>query len=122
MYMESRAYCFTFHVRLAASPSITLCKQRIRLLSQVEPDMLAVENLGTGLALYGPEVGIGLATEYERQGANTFRIFKVLTRSQATRQLFGTRTEATIKFQTPSVFEVEGRRFSRRDQFGALFV
>ena len=81
-----------------------------------------MENLGAGLALYGPEVGIGLATEYERQGTSTFRLSQILTRSRATRELFGARTEATIRFDTPSAFEIDGRRFSRPDQFGALFV
>jgi hypothetical protein len=113
---------FHFPCSPACRPSITLLNQRIRLLSQIEPSILAIENLGAGLALYGPEVGVGLATEYQRQGTSTFRLYKILTRSQRTHELFGTRTEATIGFNTPRVFEINGRRFSRPDQFGALFV
>lgn len=113
---------FHFPCSPACGPSIALSQQRSRFLAQVEPGLRAIEELGSGLALYGPEVGIGLATEYEKQDANTFRVYKVLTRSQATHELFGARTEATIRFDTPSVFEIDGRRFLRPDQFGAVFV
>ncbi len=113
---------FHFPCSPACSPSIMLLEQRSRFLSQIEPSILATENLGRGLALYGPEVGIALATEYEAQGSSTFRLYKVLTRSETTQELFGARTEATIRFSSPSTFEIDGCAFSRRDQFGALFV
>jgi hypothetical protein len=113
---------FHFPCSPACESSITLSKERSRFLSQIEPGLLAIEDVGTGLALYGPEVGIGLATEYERQDAIAFRLHKILTRSQTTHELFGSRTGAIIRFTTPSVFEIDGRRFSRPDQFGALFV
>ena len=113
---------FHFPCSPACIHSIALSRQRSRFLSQIEPGIRTIENLGSGLALYGPEVGIGLATEFERQGAGTFRLFKVVTRSQTTRELFNGRTEATIRFNAPSAFEIDGRQFSRRDQFGALFV
>ena len=113
---------FHFPCSPGCRPSMMLSKQRSHFLSEIEPGVRAIENLGTGLALYGPEVGIGLATEYERRDTSTFRLHKIVSRSQTTHELFGMRAEAIIRFDSPSVFEIDGRRFSRRDQFGALFI
>lgn len=113
---------FHFPCSPACRPSLALLHQRSRFLAQIDPCILAIENVGAGIALYGPEVGIGLATEYERQDTATFKLYKIVTRSQTTHELFGTRTEATIRFNSPNVFEIDQRRFSRPDQFGALFV
>ena len=113
---------FHFPCSPACQASIELAKRRTLFLASIEPRIAATENLGRGIALYGPQVGIGLATEFEAEGEGTFRLLRVVTRSQATHELLATRTEATIRFDTPTSFEIDGRRFSRPDQFGALFV
>jgi len=113
---------FHFPCSPACQASIELAKRRALFLASIEPRIAATEDLGRGIALYGPEVGIGLATEFEAEGERTFRLLRVVTRSQATHELLATRTEATIRFDTPTSFEIDGRRFSRPDQFGALFI
>jgi hypothetical protein len=118
----SPSLLFHFACSPACEPSISLSRQRMLFLSEIEPGFRIIENLGSGLALYGPEVGIALATEFEQEPTSAFRLHKIVTRSEATQKLFGTRTEAVIRFDTPSAFEIDGRRFSRPDQFGALFA
>ena len=113
---------FHFPCSPACHVSIELAKQRALFLASIEPRIAETENLGRGIALYGPEVGIGLATEFEAVGESIFRLLRVTTRSQATHELLGARNEVTIRFDSPTSFEIDGRRFSRPDQFGAQFL
>ena len=113
---------FHFPCSPACHASIELAKRHRLFFSRIDPRVAATESLGRGIALYGQEVGIGLATEFEVKDESTFRLLRVITRSQMTHKLFAMRNDATIRFDSPNLFEIDGRQYSRSDQFGALFV
>ena len=113
---------FHFPCSPGCTASMALHRNRMRILTNIDPSIRGLEALGAGLALYGPDIGICLATEYDRRDASTFQLHKIVTRSATTRAFFHTRARPEIRFTTPHDFEIDGQHFSTPGQFGALFA
>ena len=113
---------FHFPCSPACAASLRLYWQRLRLLAAIDPGFAAVGELGAGLALYGPDVGICLATEYDQVDEASFRPHRIVSRSEVSRAFFRTRPRPLVGFETPYDFTVNSERFCDPCQFGALFV
>jgi hypothetical protein len=112
---------FHFPCQVDCSQSLALRNARVAWLRDTQPEMSAYGQLGGGLALYGPELGIGLATDYERLSDDTFAVRCIYTRSKTTADLFGAIPQVVLQLQGPHVVRLNQRLYSHSSQFLALF-
>jgi hypothetical protein len=79
---------FHFPCSLRCRHSIALAEERRQRVARLagKPGMLA--RIGRGIALYGPEVGIGLVTSYREVGPQEYRIDRIDTRDVRTCETF----------------------------------
>jgi hypothetical protein len=112
---------FHFPCQVDCSHSLALRNARLAWLRDMQPEMSAYGQLGGGLALYGPELGIGLATDYQRLSDDTFAVRCIYTRSKTTAELFAAMPQVVMQLQGPHVVRLNERRYSHSSQFLALF-
>jgi hypothetical protein len=112
---------FHFPCRVDCPQSLELKKARMAWLRDMEPEMSAYQQLGGGLALYGPELGIGLATYYERLSKDMFDVRCIYTCSKKTAELFGGSPKVLLQTQGPHLVRLNKRVYTHSSQFVALF-
>jgi hypothetical protein len=116
------SFLFHFPCTPACEASLDLLHRRQRFLAKLAPPAAAFCGLAAGIALYGPEVGIGLITRYEELEPGVFRALAVLTRSDRTRSLFSGAESPLVRLYNPHSFTIGRRRFDGPDQFAAVFA
>lgn len=112
---------FHFPCRIDCPQSLAIRNARLAWLRDMEPRMSAYQQLGSGLAFYGPELGIGLATEYERLSNDTFDIYCICTRSETTAELFGASPQVVLQTQGPQLVRLNDQLYTHSSQFLAAF-
>jgi hypothetical protein len=112
---------FHFPCRVDCPQSLALRSARLAWLRDLQQEMLAYQQLGGGLVLYGPELGIGLATEYERLSEDTFDVHCIYTRSKTTAELFAALSQVVLRMQGPHLVRLNERLYSHSSQFLAVF-
>ena len=114
---------FLFH--FACSPwcaaSSTLLRTRRRFLERLAPPAAAFAQLGRGIALYGPEIGICLVTEFDRIAPDQYRVRAVVTASPTTARVFAEGGDPVLRLLSPHSFTLGGRLFDDPRQFAARF-
>jgi hypothetical protein len=125
--LAAELYGFRLPFHFACSPrcpqTLAIARKRFDYLLQRAPSLSTFEELGAGLAFYGPETGAALATRYRQTGADTYEVDEVLTRSDAAAALFSGGREATpVRLHSAHEFEVAGRRFDDGRHFAAVFT
>jgi hypothetical protein len=121
-YLTGLQLLFHFPCSPRCAPSRELRAQRLRYLSRLAPMILTLEELGAGIALYGPKLGIALVTRAQRVDEETERLDEVLTRSEHSRDLL-TRLEQPVllRLRSPHTFELNGTLFEEKRGFVARF-
>lgn len=112
---------FHFPCRVDCPQSLALRNARLSWLRDAQPEMSIYQSLGSGLAIYGPQLGIGLATDYERVSEDAFEIRCIHTRSKATAELFATNSKIVLQTQGPQVIRLNKQLYSHSSQFVAMF-
>ncbi len=110
---------FHFPCSLQCRRSIALAEERRGRLARLsgKPGILA--QLGRGIALYGPEVGLGLVTRFRETAANEYRVERIDTRAVRTSEMFKDAT--TLKLIDGRSACLDGRPLSGAGQFVARF-
>lgn len=110
---------FHFPCSLRCRRSIALAEARMVRLARLtgKPGLLA--RVGRGIALYGPKIGIGIISKYDRRGPNEYAIGTLDTRDALTRSCFS--EAAIVRLVDGHTAYVDGRRISGRDQLVAEF-
>lgn len=119
-------YGVSMQFHFACSPrcpqSLEMAKRRLKYLAGYAPAALALEKLGSGIALYGPSLGAALATKFRRVGAGTYEVKEVVTSSdRAADLLAGNGGPARLRLRSAHDFEIKGRSYCDGLHFAALF-
>ncbi|MCI0626725.1 MAG: hypothetical protein L0387_34605 [Acidobacteria bacterium] len=114
---------FHFPCSPRCEPSLCMLCRRRRYLARLAPSSRALGELGTGIALYGPEVGIALVTAYRHIDCDTYLMEEVTARSVTSRDVFSRMPAGTlIRLRSPHTFEIGGMGFDSQHSFAALFT
>jgi hypothetical protein len=113
---------FHFPCSLGCRASLSIWEGRQRFLEGIAPEAAALRDLGAGVALYGPEVGIGLITSYRHIADGEIAIDEVVTGSAMTVALFDGLSRCTMRLSDPHRFDLGGHRFDSPNGFAARFV
>jgi hypothetical protein len=102
--------------------SRALAEARLLWLRRQAPSLDGFEGLATGLVLYGPQLGIALATSFEPLGGLAFRIEEVATRSPQSESFFGAiGSPAIVRCRSAHEFEIGGLRCRDGQSFAAWY-
>jgi hypothetical protein len=81
-------YGLNLHFHFACSPccvpSLHIARQHQQSLQPLAPSVAIIDQLGSGILLYGPKLGIGLITSYEVVAPDTYQLQEVITWSDKT--------------------------------------
>jgi hypothetical protein len=100
---------FHFPCSTSCAASAALVEERLRHLRQYAPSLEDFDRCGAGLLLYGPRLGIALATRYRPVGDDVFLLDEVVTRRAQSFDVFSTLPGAPIvRYLSPHRFEVGG--------------
>ena len=100
---------FHFPCSVDCAASRRLVEERLAHLQQHAPSLAEFAAQGAGLLLYGPQLGIALATRYHAVGDDAFRLEEVVTRSPRSIELISTLPAgALIRCRAPRDFDVGG--------------
>jgi hypothetical protein len=103
-------------------PSRALAQGRLAWLRRHAPSADDFERRGTGLALYGPQLGIALATAFEPVGGGAFRLEEIATRSPQSEAFFGgLASPAVVRCRSSHEFEIGGLRCRDGQSFVAWY-
>lgn len=121
-YLVGFSVLFHFPCSPHCGPSLELLRARQRFLARLSPPSTALGELSAGIALYGPEVGIGLITRHEELEPGLFRPNELVTRSERMRALFSGEPSPLVRLRDAHSFSVGRRQFDGLDQFAAVFA
>ena len=112
-----------FH--FACSPecqrSAALAETRRVFIGSLTRKPRQMKALGAGIAIYGPELGIGLITRYQQVDASEYEIQEVTTRQAITRMLFAGREWQRIRMYGAHRFRIGKKIYSGNLTFAAQF-
>ncbi len=112
-----------FH--FACSPhcqrSAALAKSRRIFLESLTGKPRLMTTLGAGIAVYGPELGIGLITGYRQIDASEYEILEVTTRQALTRMLFANCQRRRIRLYGAHRFRIGRHLYTGKFTFAAKF-
>jgi hypothetical protein len=99
-----------------------LLRQRMDYLRKYSPSFAEYERLGAGLTLYGPRVGIAMATRYHRLDDGSYVLEEIVTRSERSRQVLSSAGgPLRLRIHTAHDFELGDTRFEDSRGFVARF-
>ena len=112
-----------FH--FACSPhcqrSAALSESRRNFLGSLTGKPRLMTRLGAGIAVYGPELGIGLITGYRQIDESEYEILEVTTRQALTRKLFTSSERRRIQLYGAHRFRIGRHLYSGKLTFAAQF-
>lgn len=112
---------FHFPCSPRCEASRELLRQRLGHLRKYAPSCAEYERLGAGIALYGPRVGIALATRYHRVDEDTYELEEVVTRGERLHALLPTGTPPRLRIHSVHDFELGTTRVEDARGFIARF-
>ncbi|MFY9779621.1 MAG: hypothetical protein WAJ85_03800 [Candidatus Baltobacteraceae bacterium] len=98
--------------------SLALLDERERHLARFSDRLPQWSQIGRGIALYGPSVGIALVTEAECLERATYRVVTALAAGESPSPV---RAGVTLRIAGPHEFEVDGRPCGGPEAFVAFF-
>lgn len=112
-----------FH--FACSPqcqrSAALAEKRRVFLGSLTRKPRLMKTLGSGIAVYGPKLGIGLITAFRQVDVSEYEILEVTTRHALTRMLFAGRGCQRIRLYGAHRFRIGKHLYSGKLTFAAQF-
>lgn len=121
-YLYGLHLLFHFPCSPRCEASRELLRQRMGHLRKYAPSFAQYEEMGTGLVLYGPQVGIALATRSHRVDENTWVLEEIVTHSERSRQaLSSAGSPLRIRIHSVHDFELGPTRIEDRRGFVAWF-
>jgi hypothetical protein len=102
---------------------LKIVRERLSYLAQYAPSVSRIEQLGAGIAVYGPSTGAALITRYTQTAPDTYAVEEVSTWSDKARALFmgGDGGGARLRFNSAHDFRLGGVAFNDERHFAAFF-
>jgi hypothetical protein len=114
------SFLFHFPCSPDCSESRTLRDQRESLFAQTTPCVSMISSLGTGVALYSPQLGVSLLKISHPVTGVGLHADEILTNSTITQRLFSLRARRLI-FTSHNTFSIDEAEYSGPNQFVANF-
>lgn len=113
---------FHFPCSMRCESSLRLARRRVDLLASLTSSARDLEFLGSGLSLYGPQIGAVLAFEFDRISSDTVVAHSIVFREVPGSPFSGIATDPEIHLCSAHSFTIDGRRFEDRAHFAAFFA
>lgn len=119
-------YGFSLHFHFACSPScvpsLQIARKRLKFLCSLALSASALEHLGAGISIYGPQIGALLATRYSKLDENDYVIDELITGSAAGISLLENLPQpAKLQLRSAHNFQIGGHSFQDDLHFAAVF-
>lgn len=122
-YLYGLNLLFHFPCTPECAPSLKIHQQRRQYLRGLSQSADAYDTLATGIAFYGPEVGIALVTRYWQVDESTYLAQELVTRSKKSVEKFSGNGSGThVRLSSQHVFQIGDEVFDSRHQFAARFI
>lgn len=120
-------YGFSLHFHFTCSPgcepSRKAAQARLNSLSRSAPSARQIEDIGAGIAFYGPRLGAFLAREYERVSEKEYVLNRIVTRNPHSTRLFETTNKrAVVHLNSAHDFAIQDQRYQDPLHFAAIFT
>jgi hypothetical protein len=119
-------YGLNLHFHFACAPdcaaSLRIARQHQQSLQPFAPSVALLDQLGSGILLYGPTLGIGLVTTYTPSTHNQYLLQEVVTWSdQTTAFLTSLTSPPQLTLTTAHNFAINNRVFADPGHAAAIF-
>lgn len=112
---------FHFPCSFRCATSSDQARRRRRFVTGLAPSLNALFDLGRGIAIYGPEVGVALVTRYSIEAEGVYRPAEVLTSGEKTAELFRTADPPLLRLRSSHDFDLGRTAFRSLRQLVAVF-
>lgn len=122
-YLYGLNLLFHFPCTPECKASMEIHQQRRQYLRGLSASTDAYDTLASGIAFYGPEVGIALVTKYRQLDEDTYLAQELVTRSKKSIERFsGNGDDLRIQLRSQHAFRIGDDDFDSRHQFAARFI